>query len=57
VPDPGQHFTRVMPQVSKTDGVRVRYHEAKVSQNCGHNRWRPDRAGDSGLAETISWFR
>jgi len=37
VPDPGQHLTRVVPQIPKTDGVCVRHHEAKVSQNCGYN--------------------
>jgi hypothetical protein len=58
--DPGQHLTRVAPQIPKTDGVRVRHHASDVSPNCGHNRWRPNRTGDrstprSAWAARIRW--
>ena len=31
-PDPGQHLTRVVPQIPETDGVRIGRHETEVSQ-------------------------
>ncbi len=54
--DSGQHLTHVVPQIPKTDGVRIGHHEAKVPQIAATIAGA--RQGKrSGLAETISWFR
>ena len=45
VPDPGEHLTRVVPQIPGTDGVRIGRHKTGVSQDCGHNRACPSGAG------------
>ena len=50
--DSGQHLTHVVPQIPKTDGVRIGHHVTKVPQSPV-----PGGASDSGLAETVSWFR
>ena len=55
--DSGQHLTHVVPQIPKTDRVRIGHHETKVPQNCWPESPVPGRASDSALAETVSWFR